>query len=34
VRRLLDAAAEVCERGTFTFARDAAPFARIEEMFA
>jgi 2-methylisocitrate lyase-like PEP mutase family enzyme len=31
---LLDAAAEMRERGTFTFARDAAPFARFEEMLA
>jgi 2-methylisocitrate lyase-like PEP mutase family enzyme len=31
---LLDAAAEMRERGTFTFARDAAPFARFEEIFA
>jgi 2-methylisocitrate lyase-like PEP mutase family enzyme len=31
---LLDAAAEMREHGTFTFARDAAPFARFEEMYA
>jgi 2-methylisocitrate lyase-like PEP mutase family enzyme len=30
---LLDAAAEIRERGTFTFAREATPFARLEEMF-
>ena len=31
---LLDAMSEIREHGTFTFARDAAPFARLEEMFA
>lgn len=30
---LLDAAAEIRDRGTFTFARDAVSFVRLDEMF-